>query len=141
DVVDRLLLIESERRKDFIPESDLLAQIDAKRNQIWGELLLNLNKMVAALRTPAGVKPLLHRLADCARLALLFAPMLGIVDMEKKLNALEASKMAFALDGDPLVDGLDTWLTSHPNDGYIASGTLYQQIVQLYAVKGQKFGI
>lgn len=141
DVVDRLLLVEVERRKSFIEESYLLAQIDASRNDIWGELLTNLNKMVAELKKPRDAKPLAYRLADWARLAISFAPILGITEVEKKLKSMETSKVEFALDDSPLVQALDEWLSVYPEEGFIASGDLFKSIVKLYESKCDKFSI
>jgi len=141
DVVDRLLLIEVERRKNFIEESHLLAQLDAQRGRIWGELLTNLNKMVGELKKPAVKPPLLHRLADWARLAIRFAPLLGIADVEQKLTAMEASKVEFALDDQPLVQGLEEWVAANPEHEFIASGDLFQAVNKLYDGKGQKWAI
>ncbi|MGA7178133.1 MAG: bifunctional DNA primase/polymerase [Thiobacillaceae bacterium] len=141
DVVDRLLLVEVARRKNFIEESTLLAHIDANRPKIWGELLTHLNKMVAALMQPIDQSPLAHRLADWARLAIVFAPLLGIVDIEQKLNAMETSKVEFALDDNPLVQALDDWLEANPQSDYIASGDLFKAILKSCEAKGEKFSI
>lgn len=141
DVVDRLLLIEVERRKNFIEESHLLAQIDANRPRIWGELLINLNVMVAALVKPIDTSPLSHRLADWARLAMVFAPLLGITDVEKKLKAMEISKVEFALDDHPLVQALDEWIALNPDHDFIASGDLFKTISKAYEEKKEKFSI
>lgn len=141
DVVDRLLLIEVERRNDFIEESHLLAQLDARRGLIWGELLTHLNEMVSELKKPAPKLPLLHRLADWARLAIRFAPLLGIPDVESKLKAMESSKVEFALDDQPLVQGLEEWLAENPEHDFIASGDLFHAIDKLYQHKNQKWVI
>jgi hypothetical protein len=141
DVVDRLLLIEVERRKDFIPESTLLARLDEERSRIWGQLLVTLNKMVLDLQKPAPPDPLQHRLADWARLALRFAPILGIDDFEEKLKALESSKLEFALDDNPLVQGLEEWISANPQHDFVSTGALFQGIVTMYEAKGQKWGV
>ena len=141
DVVDRLLLIEVERRKDFKEESYLLAQIEAQRPKIWGELLTNLNKMVDRLKKPMSTSPMPYRMADWARLAICFAPMLGIDDVEKKLKAMEASKVEFALDDHPLVTALEAWIALNPEEDFISSGDLFKAISQRYEEKNEKFGI
>ncbi|MDA8093089.1 MAG: bifunctional DNA primase/polymerase [Betaproteobacteria bacterium] len=141
DVVDRMLLIEVERRQNFIEESHFLAQIEAKRNPIWGELLTNLNNMVAILKAPLDVTPLSSRLADWARLATSFAPVLGIADIEKKLKAMDASKVEFSLEDDPLVHGLDEWLEKNPDADFVASGDLYKQISDIFEQGNIKFPV
>ena len=141
DVVDRLLLIEVERRTNFIEESLLQIQLDAQRGRIWGELLINLNRMVDELKKPHIKSPLIHRLADWARLAIRFAPLLGIADIEQKLKAMEASKVEFALDDQPLVQGLEEWIAQNPDHEFIASGALFQEINKLFESKGQKWAI
>lgn len=141
DVVDRLLLIEVERRKDFIEESKLLSRLHGKRGQIWGQLLVTLNAMVMELQKPIESPPLEHRLADWARLAIRFAPLLGIENVEEKLKGLESSKVQFALDDSPLVQGLEEWISANPQHEFIATGDLYQAIVAMYEGKGQKFGL
>lgn len=139
DVVDRLLLIEVERRQDFVPESALLAALDEQRGHIWGQLLLTLNQMVGELQKPVAPSPLQHRLADWARLAIRFAPILGIENVEEKLKVLESSKVQFALDDSPLVQGLEEWIGSNPQPDFISTGDLYQAIVALQEGKGKKF--
>lgn len=139
DVVDRLLLVEVERRNDFIPESALLARLDGLREQIWGQLLVTLNKMVSELQKPVTPSPLEHRLADWARLAIRFAPILGIADVEEKLKVLESSKVQFALDDSPLVQGLEDWMSANPQHDFISTGELYQTIVAMQEGKGKKF--
>lgn len=141
DVVDRLLLVEVKRRSDFIPESQLLSQLDKKHDQIWGELVTNLNKMILELAIPVEKESLSHRLADWARLAILFAPLLGIKNIKDKLKAMETSKVGFALEDQPLAQGLDEWITNNPQHDFIASGELYHQICLMYEAKGQKFDI
>ena len=141
DVVDCLLLVEVERRSDFIPESQLLAELDKQRNQIWGELLTNLNKMISELAKPLEKEPLSHRLADWARLVILFAPLLGIKNIKDKLKQMEKSKVGFALEDQPLAQGLDEWITNNPDHDFITTGELFQQICTMYEAKGQKFDI
>lgn len=141
DVVDRLLLVELERRKNFIEESYLLDKLDANRGKIWGELLTNLNRMVAQLKNPTTVSPLANRLADWTRLAIRFAPLLGITEIEKKLKAMEASKVEFALEDNPLVQGLEVWIAAHPKHAFIATGDLFLAITNIYESKGQSWEI
>ncbi|MDZ4821585.1 MAG: bifunctional DNA primase/polymerase [Planctomycetota bacterium] len=141
DIVDRLLLIDVERRKDFIPESDLLAKLDQQRPRIWGELLTTLNKMVYELRQPHSKQPLSHRLADWAQLAILFAPLLGIADVEQKLKDMESSKTEFALLDHPVVQGLEDWIAINPSHDFTASGELFDAICKMHDAKGQKFPI
>ncbi len=141
DIVDRLLLIEVERRKTFVPEAELLAQLDEHRGQIWGELLTNLNKMVSELKKPSNTTPVKHRLADWARLAVRFSPVLGIANVEQKLDEMDASKVQFALDGQPLVEALEMWVGAHPDHDFIASGKLYAAICTMYDDMGLKFAL
>ncbi len=141
DVVDRLLLIEVERRNDFIAESELLARIEAQRPKIWGELLTKLNTMVAKLMKPIDQSPLPYRMADWARLAICIAPLLGITDIEQKLKAMETSKVEFALDDHPLVQALDEWLALNPQEDFISSGELFKDISKIYESKDEKFSI
>lgn len=141
DVVDRLLLIEVERRSDFIPESKLLERLDEKRACIWGQLLLTLNLMVKELQKPVETPPMEHRLADWARLAIRFGPILGIQSVEEKLKALESSKVQFALDDSPIVQALEEWIAKNPQHGFTASGELFQALASMYEGKGQKFAL
>lgn len=141
DVVDRLLLIEVERRNDFVPESKLLERLDDHRELIWGQLLQTLNLMVKELQKPVGAPPLEHRLADWARLAIRFGPILGIQKVEEKLKALESSKVQFALDDSPLVQALEEWVAANPQHEFTASGDLFQAITGMYEAKGQKFAL
>lgn len=141
DIVDRLLLVEVKRRDKFIDESSLLSNIDELRNDIWGELLTYLNKIVAALNEPRDPAPLPYRMADWARFAIKCAPILGIHDIHGKLNAMETSKIEFALDESPLVQALDEWLAINPQHDFIATGDLFKAIQKIYEIKGDKFCI
>ena len=139
DVVDRLLLIEVDRRADFIEEHVLLDELADARGAIWWELLENLNKIVVELQTKNDRESVEFRLADWAKLTLTIAPVLGISNLEQSLRAMEHDKNNFTLEDNPVAKALEVWTEAHPNADWIASGKLFSQILKLYEEKGMEF--
>jgi len=141
DVTDRLLLIEVERREKFKPESVIEDEVDAARRAIWGELLTNLNRIVAELKEGGGVADGEFRMADFARLAMLTGPIIGVDKVEEKLKALEVAKDDFILRDDRLVEALEGWIAANPEHVPIRSGELFKDIVEREKLMQREFYI
>jgi hypothetical protein len=132
DVADRLLLIEVDRRQEFIEESRLLTTLHQRRPELWGELLTTLNQIVAALAEPRPPQRVPFRLADWVRLVTVMAPILGIDNMTALLRDLEADKSAFVLEGEVVLAAIQRWTATHPDHDWISTGDLYDTLVRLY---------
>jgi hypothetical protein len=141
DVIDRLLLIEVERRKDFKEESALLEELDQKRGKIIGELLTKLNQIVFVLNKNEKGPALPYRLADWASLVIKMSPILGIENPMEKLQALEISKQDFALEENLIVKALDEIISGDGVFGPISSGDLFKKVLLHYEFSGIKFWI
>lgn len=132
DVIDRLVLIEVDRREDFIPESVLLENLSYRHGEIWGELLTNLNKIVKAVNQPEKREPFDFRLADWASFVLTVSPILGIENPEQKLKLLEDSKKNFALEDNPIVMALERVQYLFQDSSAVPSGRIFEAIQERY---------
>lgn len=141
DVIDRLLLIEVERRQKFKEESVLLEELDLKRGEIIGELLTKLNQIVFVLNKNEKGPVLPFRLADWASLVIKMSPILGIENPMKKLQALEISKQDFALEENLIVSALDEMISGDDVFGPFSSGDLFKKVLTHYDNSGIKFWI
>ena len=142
DVVDRTLLIELEPRKGkFIAEDQMLEKLLSNRNKIWGEILSNLNKIVAALKD-SKVGPQKFRMADFARFCILAAPALKIKNVERTLTRLEDRKSEYTLEDNAIFEGLVVWADSQFKHGEpISSSDLYGAICELYRGKSVNYPV
>lgn len=120
DLADRLLLLPVTRIGDAgrLRETDLFDQAEAARNNWWGDVLTTLNRMVAEIRAGGLYGPSSLRMADFEALARVLAKT------ENKdgvwtafVDGLKRGQADFLLDGDLIVDGLETWLENPLNRG------------------------
>jgi hypothetical protein len=118
DVVDRLLLFRVERFHSFKSELRLLEERLRVRNELWTEMLNDLNQIVKALKGNRESLTGSYRLADWAELSWKIARIQGIeqefLDIASKL---EAEKSTWLLEDDPLCLGLELWLNDPANEG------------------------
>lgn len=107
DLVDRLLYLKVDTRKDFVAESQIMEKVSRRRGAWWKYVLSVLPKIVAALnnRTRRSVD---FRMADFASFALDIAPVLGYSEREviKALRNGEREKVAFVAKQTDLPDAL-----------------------------------
>jgi len=118
DVVDRLLLFRVDRMKKFKAERKLLQERLAVRNELWTEMLNDLNEIVLALKQDNDSLVDNYRLADWTELAWKIAKLRGVdTEFLEIADKLESEKSAFLLENDPLCLGLDLWLEDSANEG------------------------
>lgn len=141
DVADRLFILETATRELLVAELEMLEDIKQKRGEIWGELLTSLNKIVKILKTDEKKYSGSFRIADWAKLVGVIAEVLEIDNIEEKLSGLEKSKSDFVLEGNPIVEGLEFWLDTNPNRGFVSSGALHREIDKLYSNNSREFRI
>lgn len=135
DVADRLLVLRTQRLSWFMDEASLLRQIDVHRNAMWGEILSDLNHIVAQLRLDDTVPASLIRLADFGRFGAIAARAKG-PEAETQwwhiMERLQQEQDTFTLEDDPFVEALMHWLDNAANrDRLVSAGTLHQELNEI----------
>ena len=133
DVADRLIIFKLERFTHFKNEEHLIRELLDSRNQIWGELLENLNKIVKILRENQNPLPTAFRMAAWAEVAW------KIAECFKKgeeflhiLNKMSLTQSHFTLEDDLLWIGLQEWLQKPQNRGReVTTGELYKELEEI----------
>jgi len=123
DVLDRTLILQTERRRIFLPEEIQLTQIAKSRNLLWTELLRYLNRIVAQLKESRGQSiELSVRMADFARFALTAARADGQEEMARRiLETMESRRTEMLLSEEPISLCLERWLAVPENVGRLVS--------------------
>jgi len=103
DVVDRLLLLRVERLKSFRSEARILKEIADNRNELWSELLHELNMIVKALKEDDEPFTTVFRMADFAELGWRISKMGNRGDYWLELlDKMSKDKSEFLLLDDPV---------------------------------------
>jgi hypothetical protein len=134
DVLDRTLVLQTERRKQFDPEEAQLRRVSSNRNLLWTELLRNLNKIVEALKEREGeIMDIRFRMADFAAFAIRAARSDGQEAMARKiLEKMEARRADLLLAKEPIAICLAEWLVDPKNQGRaVTGGDLYSELGQI----------
>jgi DNA primase len=136
DVVDRLLLFRVERLESFRSEQSILNDILAHRDELWSELLNDLNSIVAQLKIDNEPFMSQHRMADWATLAWRIAKSGGQDDrFLELLEKMDKEQSIFLLEEDPIFLCLDAWLLEKENQGrFVTASELYNDF-QIIAEK------
>ena len=116
DIVDRLLMLNFHRLKAFKPESEIMGKVTDNRDALWGGLLLDLQRVLAAPK-PAEAEIPQFRVNDFARLGIWISRALGYETAFREGLTLNASEqVAFNLEEeDILVDTIHRWLARTPD--------------------------
>ena len=138
DLADRLFMIDLDRRKNFIAESELNQRVCDKRGDIWAELLTNLNRIIARINDTGLPTTSSHRLADWARLVTVIGEALELPKVQEGLDLLAHTRSEFVLEGNAVYEGINAWVKhgmwKNP-DGHIrrvSTGELHGEIQLLY---------
>ena len=127
DVADRSILLTVSRLKKMIPESDLKRLVLEFRNEIWGELLTDLNRLVNVLQD-FEIDSVGLRMADFAKLLAALCEV-HEVDVEDMLRVLRKEQAKAVLQRDPVFDAIVFWLRNPDNVGReIATGDLHREL-------------
>lgn len=115
DVADRLLLFTTERlgKDEFLPENKICAQVLAARNQLWGQLLHDINKIIQQKKkTPEKPIEVGFRMADFADLAKVIdeALNLGGPTVERLLEKMKRKQTEYVLEENVLYLVLQAWV-------------------------------
>lgn len=130
DVADRLLLLRVSRIPNFKSEWELQSERLNLRNEIWSELLDDLNTIVETLKSSSNPDHTRFRMADWASLTYQIAESLAKGDRWLKiLGRMESEKSRFILEEDPLYVSLDIWMNNSQNIGReVDSKTLFREL-------------
>jgi hypothetical protein len=128
DVLDRTLVLRTERLPTFDPEHTQLMEIAKNRNLLWTQLLRHLNQIVEFLRHPSTKTK--FRMADFAQFAASVALSEGCPDRANQiLGALEGRRAQELLAFEPISVCLESWLANPTNCGKtIKSGDLNREL-------------
>lgn len=129
DVADRLLLFRVERIESFRSEEEIVSDVLRNRNELWSELLNNLNRFVAALAQDKEPFASKHRMADWATLAWRLAKSGGQADVFLSLlEKMDREQSSFLLEDDPVHLCLVSWLDKESNPGRkVGAGELFKE--------------
>lgn len=115
----RILPLEMQQLSSPLPEYFLQRKILENINNLWGDLLLKLNKIVAALlENKTHIPPIANRLADftvfCKRIS-----KSGVLDENLLLHGLRSlvdRQRIVLMESSPLISVLDEWLASEDSE-------------------------
>ena len=131
DVLDRTLILQTERRKKFSPEQAQLQQIAKNRNALWTELLRDLNRIVAALKESEGeAGDFAFRMADFANFAMTMARVEGHeAEARQVLEKMDTRRSEALLAEEPISLCLEKWVQKPLNqDRVVGSGDLNKEL-------------
>lgn len=131
DVLDRTLILQTERRAHFSPEQAQLNEIAKNRDLLWTELLRDLNRVVSHLRQSDGqVLEGSFRMADFASFALNVAQAQGHEEKARIIfEKMESRRTEMLLAEEPIAVCLEKWLLKADNHGRIVtSGELNKEL-------------
>jgi hypothetical protein len=120
DVSTRIVVLYVDRRDEKISPTVLLDAIRDNRNELWGELLIDLNKIVNVLKT---WKPGTHnlRMAAYADFMLAASKAVDLPELDL-LSTLESNQKQTARDSSTLWNMIDLWVRrkgTKPEDGSV----------------------
>jgi len=102
DVADRMLIITFERLPCFKPEEDIVREILAARDHLWGGIVKDVQRVLATPKSVANVPQ--FRVADFARVGMRIATALNIADeFSNMIDHINVSQHTFSLDEDELL--------------------------------------
>ena len=136
DVLDRTLILQTERRQHFAPEQAQLDQIAKSRNLLWTELLRDLNRIVAHLKETEGeVLDGRFRMADFASFAMKVAQAQGHEEKARIIfEKMESRRTEMLLAEEPIAACLERWLLNSGNVGKtVTSADLNRQLASIAA--------
>jgi hypothetical protein len=127
DVLDRTLVLHTQRREQFAPEGCQLQTIADNRNSLWSELLRRLNQIVTDLGNADGSDEQVDfRMADFARFALAVGRVDGNEEAARStLTKLDSTSSELLLSDEAIAIRLEIWLRNPNNHGRkVSSGDL-----------------
>jgi hypothetical protein len=137
DVLDRTLILQTERRQHFAPEQAQLDKIAQNRNLLWSELLRDLNRVVSHLKQTQGeFVEGSFRMADFAAFALNVAQVQG---HETKAHIIfekmESRRTEMLLADEPIAACLEKWLLKPENVARVVGSAELNTELRLIAIQ------
>ena len=138
DVLDRTLILRTDRLPKFVGEEKLLREMAENRNLLWTELLWDLNQIVAFIKDhDQEVEKVEFRMADFATFAFLVEKSKGL-DHDGKpariLKRMEERQTEMLLQEEPIAVCLEEWLSAQSNHGKrVTSGDLQKELLEVAA--------
>jgi len=141
DVTDRLLLFRTETLDQKRSEAEIITEVMKMRNEIWSELLNNLNKIVEAFAKANRDFTTVYRIADWAKTAFKIAEILEQgEEFLALLDKMDKAQSEFLLEDDPIFICLDAWLATKKNVGReVTSSTLFNDFQNIAKEEGISF--
>ncbi|MFQ6042974.1 MAG: hypothetical protein ACE5PV_19145 [Candidatus Poribacteria bacterium] len=140
DVVDRLLIFQLDRLKEWHNEFEMLQTVLKHRDVLWTELLNNLSNIVAGLSELPESLTSQYRMADFALLAQRIATAIGLNDVVKKLFLkMNQAQSEFLFDEEPIWYCLQQWLEMGNSGRSISSGELFTELKQIASINEMAF--
>jgi len=139
DVVDRLLLFQVERLPKFRSEAKIIGEILEHRDELWSELLNDLNMIVTALERDKEPFLTSHRMADWAELAWRIAKTQGQGDrFIELLEKMDRAQSEFLLEDEPIYQCLEVWLPDNIGRT-VTTGELFEEFKKVAEANGITF--
>ncbi|MFI5342515.1 MAG: DUF3854 domain-containing protein, partial [Candidatus Methylomirabilales bacterium] len=109
DVAERALIFPVAELQRKLPERAIIQEVMDQRGRLWGELLQDLNAIVAILKQRQRPQPTTFRLADFADFCLQIAASEpeGARHVARALAHMQVQQADFALADDPLLPALE----------------------------------
>lgn len=130
DVVDRLLLFRVQRLEKFASEARILGKIHKYRDELWSEMLNDLNQIIATIKDDDEPFSSQHRMADWAELGWRIAKAMQDAGdwFLELLEKMDKEQSTFLLEEDPIFLCLDVWIDKPNNQGReVTASTLYNE--------------
>jgi len=114
DVADRTLILSLDRPDAFVPERVLHEETQRDRDAFLGAIFNHLNTIVCYLQGNPKLQSSTFRIADWAELSSAIVRTLGMDQEQWRniLNKLQTEQEYLALDGDPLLPAMESWLSN-----------------------------
>lgn len=115
DVADRFLLFTFSRFKRFISEEMILADLNEKRNALWGAIIRDIQRVLQTPLPESGIPQ--FRIEDFARYGLWIARALGCeVDFKSAIEDVKSAQQTFSLEEEGLLVGAITKFVERTKD-------------------------
>lgn len=127
DIVDRLIMLNFHRLEAFTSETEILRKIIANRDRLWGQLLLDAQKVMGS-PWPQDHEVPKFRVNDFAKIGLWIAKALGFEDDFRSAIVVNGQEQIhFNLEEEEaLVTVIKQWSTKVHNKEWYTAGELWQ---------------
>jgi len=133
DVASRLLLFRVETLDACLSEYKIYDNLLKHRNDLWSELIRDLNIIISALATDIEPFTSKWRMADWAELGWRIANIYNKADyFVEMLEKMKTAQAEFLLDEEPIAECLEYWIQEPANvERKITSGELYKEFLEI----------